>query len=283
MNRSYQLTAIIAVLLINCASSAQSPLVPPVYANPYTQQRGYPVPFYGQPQYAQPNPYSYGQAPQYQPQSAPVVAKAKTPFREYSGYLGLSIDIVPAAVRAQMPTGITQGILVKEFAADSPAINSDLKPYDVIYAYGNTNINHPSQFIKLIRNDEPGKIVTLKIVHKGQKKDIEVTLGSQKTPNPKEFNGLAIKQIGKNKYNALIRFVGANGNKQMRSYKGTREEIFEQAINAQDLPKAERQQLLFATRPRGGSSNSGFGSFFPFGGKNESGKDWMNPSRYFKW
>ena len=181
-----------------------------------------------------------------------------------------------------MPSGITQGVLVKEFAPDSPAINSELKPYDIIYAYGNTKINHPTQLIKLVRNDEPGKTVTLKIIHQGQQKDIQITLGSQKTPNPKEFNGLAIKQIGKNTYNALVRFVGVNGNKQMRSYKGTREEIYEQALNATDLPQSERQQLLFATRPRNGNSKSGFGSFFPFG-KNESGKDWMNPSRFFKW
>ena len=281
MNKIIQYTFFAILVSTTDTTIAQTPIFPPPQAIPYAQQPNL-TPYNMRPQAAPVNPYSFQQ----QSQQVPIAsnqAPIQAPTREYSGYLGLATDIIPASVRAQLPAGITQGILVKEFAPDSPAINSELKPFDVIYAYGNTKINHPSQFIKLVRDDEPGKTISLKIIHQGQLKDIQITLGSQKTPNPKEFNGLAIKQIGKDTYNALVRFVGANGNKQVRSYKGTRQEIYDQALNAQDLPNAERQQLLYATRPRNTNSNSGFGRFFPFGGKNESGKDWMNPSRFFKW
>ena len=270
---------IISALFITVVCNAQAPNYPTA---PYVQQQFYP-PAYGQ---VPVNPYQQPMAGYPQMAAAPRQAappKPKKPFREFSGYLGIATDILPSSVAAQLPEGFSQGILIKEFAPDSPANTSDLKPFDVLVAYAGKKIGHPVQFVKMVRDDTPGNQVVLKIIRKGQVKDISITLGSQKTPNPKEFNGLAIKQIGKNTYNALIRFIGANGNKQMRSYKGTREEIFEQALNAQDLPPAERQQLLFATRPRNNNgSNSGFGSFFPFG-QNESGKDWMNPRRFFKW
>lgn len=301
MKGQIQLAAAGIFLLLASTSFAQTPApFPPIFQlkpqNPYLAPQMYSAPFSPttptqNPQYQQNSQYIQNpqmrMAPQgyYQRQvQAPQNAKPAKPFREFSGYLGLGLDILSPSVRAQLPSGINQGILVKEFAKDSPALNTDLKAFDVIYGYGKIAINHPAQFIKIVRNDQPGRSVNLKVVRKGQLLNVPVSLGSQKTPNPKEFNGLAIKQLGKNTYEALIRFVGANGNKQMRSYKGTREEIYQQAYNAQDLPHEERQQILYATRPRqGGSNNSGFGSFFPFGGKNESGKDWMNPSRFFKW
>ena len=296
--QAYQKTIVGSLLVIlSFASFAQAPsMYPPQFnpsmmQNPYTmpgavpptmpprapQAYGYSAPYYQQ----MPVPQGYAPSNNQRVQQAPI--GAQKPFREFSGYLGIAVDILPASLIAQLPEGATQGILVKEFAKDSPA-SRDLKPFDVIVKYGDTPLKHPAQFIKLVREDEPSKKVLLKVVRKGDVIEVNVTIGAQKTPNPKDFNGLAIKQLGKNKYEALIRFVGNNGNKQRRSYRGTREEIFEQAINAQDLPQAERQQLLYATRPRqGGSNKGGFGSFFPFGGKNESGKDWMNPSRFFKW
>ena len=277
---------LIAALIITAnglilPSFAQEPIFPPMQATAPAPAVTYPTPYGNVIQNPQAN----------FPQQVAKSLVAKRPatqnntqpaFREFSGYLGIATDILPASVRAQLPTGVTQGILIKEFAADSPANSSDLKPYDVLIAYGSTTIIHPEQFIKLIRNDSPGNKVTFKVVRQGQILEFPITLGAQKTPNPKEFNGLAIVQVGKDRYEARIRYIGPNGNKQLRAYKGNREEIFQQALNAQDLPPAERQQLLFATRPRNNKSNSGFGSFFPFG-KNESGNDWMNPRKYFKW
>jgi hypothetical protein len=205
------------------------------------------------------------------------------PFNEFSGYLGIAVDTLPSAVSAQLPNGVTQGVLIKSFAPDSPAVTTELKPYDVMFAYDDIKLNHPAQFIKIVRSDKPGREVKIKVVRKGGILEIPVTIGSQQTPNPKEYNGLAIKQISKDKYQAIVRFVGSSGNKQVRTYEGNREEIFEQAQNAQDLPQAERQQLLYATRPRKNNSNNGFGSFFPFGGNHSSGNNWMSPGKFFNW
>lgn len=253
---------------------------PPGQAMPYMPQLAYPQ----MPQYGYPNQMMQPQAmPRTMPQRIPQQnARPQKPFKEFSGYLGLITDIVPSSVIAQLPKGVTQGVLFKGFSENSPASNSDLKPYDVMFFYDQKILNHPAQLIKLIRNDKPGRVVKLKVVRKGSIQEVAVTIGSQKTPNPKDFNGLEIKQYGDDKFRAIIHFLGPNGNKQLRSFQGTREDIFDEARNNTDLPPAERQQLLHAMRPRNGS-NTGFGSFLPFG--NNGSKDWkfMDPGKYFKW
>jgi len=222
--------------------------------------------------------------PRPQTAPAPLPPTTQTPINEFSGYLGIILDKVPSSVAAQLPKEASpgQGILIKDFAPDSPSETSDLKPFDVIIEYQDVKLYHPSQFIKLVRNDKPGRQIKLKVVRKGEIMDIPVTLGAQKTPNPKEFNSVMVKSMGNNNYKASVRFIGPNGNKQFRSYEGTRDELLDQALNARDLPLDEREQLLRALRSQKGKSNTGMGSFMPFG-TNESGKDWMNPGKYFKW
>ena len=271
----------IAIVLTTGTSQAQSPVFPP--DQPFQQQPslGYPQ----MPAYPYANPNSYGQMNQQPQQSIQrQQAQSQKPVREFSGYLGIVLDLLPSAVSAQLPAGVKQGILIKDFSPDSPAASSDLKPFDVMFAYDNIKLNHPAQFIKIVRQDKPGREVKIKVVRKGKILEIPVVLGAQKTPDPEIFNGLAIKQIGKDKYRAIVRFIGPSGNKQVRSYEGDREEIFQQAQNAQDLPQAEREQLLYATRPRNNKSNNGFGNFFPFGGNNNNGGgNWMNPRKFFNW
>jgi len=250
-----------------------------VYPSRAYPPRAYPQPplqYRYPPQGAYPTQRAFPQGAPKQPASIP-----QKPFREFSGYLGLITDLVPSSVIAQLPNGITQGVLFKGFSEHSPASHSDLKPFDVMFSYDNTKLNHPAQLIKLIRNDQPGRVVKFKVVRKGKILEIPVTIGSQKTPNPKNINGLEIKQLGKDKFRAIIHYLGPNGNKQLRSFQGTREDIFDEVLEARNLPQAERQQLLYAMRPK--KNNSGFGSFMPFG--NNGSKDWkfMDPGKYFKW
>jgi len=259
-----------------------APQAYPVNPNPYYPQFQQPMrPAYGYPpRGTYPAQYGFPAFPQGAPAQNPATTSQK-PFKEYSGYLGLITDLLPSSVAAQLPDGISQGILFKGFSKNSPASHSDLKPFDVIFAYDETKLNHPAQLIKLIRNDKPGRIAKFKVVRKGKVLEIPVTIGSQKTPNPKDVNGLEIKQIGKSTYRAIIHFLGPNGNKQLRSFEGTREDIFDEVLEARGLPQAERQQLLYAMHQQ--KNNSGFGSFMPFG--NNGSKDWqfMNPRKYFKW
>lgn len=95
------------------------------------------------------------------------------------------------------------------------------------------------------------------------------------TPPGADFKGLAIRKIGEDIYDASIGFTAPDGSTQRRSYKGTREQIIQQVMNARDLPPAERQQLLFAVKPKKKKS-SGWGGM-PFGDS-----DMFNPGKFFK-
>ncbi|MEB8433811.1 PDZ domain-containing protein [Cocleimonas sp. KMM 6892] len=322
--------SVAAIALLTGTSQAQSPVFPPeqvfpqnpipaypvspnnAYSNSYGQLNQPSLPgnysssfpnnftnnftnnFQGNQQAAtQPYQINQNQLIQAQPQTqtqSQLQKPPQKPEREYSGFLGIILDILPEAVIAQLPDGVTQGVLIKGFSDNAPAASSELKPYDVMFAYDDIKLNHPAQFIKIVREDKPEREVKIKVVRKGEILEIPVVIGSQKTPDPREFNSLEIRQIGNNKFRAIVRFVGPNGNKQIRSYEGSRSQIFEQAHYAQDLPQAERQQLLNATRPIYNNSNNGFGNFFPFGGNNNgynngynNGGNFMNPRRYFNW
>ena len=183
-------------------------------------------------------------------------------------YLGIGVDTLPPSVAAQLPTGIStgEGIIVTRFADDSPAKNSGLKVNDILLSYDTNKLLHPRQFIELIRKDKPGREVQLKVLRNGKVINHNVTLGSQ--TKPKARNGLVIKQLGKNDYLAIIRFNDASGKQQKREYRGTRQQIYQQAYLARDLPPKDREQILYAAGGPRHKSQNGWGSMFPFGNHN---------------
>jgi len=88
------------------------------------------------------------------------------------------------------------------------------------------------------------------------------------------FDGLAIRKISGDIYDASIGVTAWDGTRQRRSFKGTREQILRQIMNARDLPPEARQQLLFAVKPKKKKS-SGWGGM-PFGDGNM-----FDPGRFF--
>lgn len=208
-----------------------------------------------------------------------TVAKAPSP---YMAYMGMGVDLLPQSVIAQMPKGVStgEGIMITRFTSSSPAEKSDIRAYDILLAYDEHKILHPTQFITLVRNDKPGRTVKLKLVRNGQVIVRPVILGSQKRPTLP--NGLSIKQLGDNLYMASIRFKDASGKQQQRQYKGTRQQIYYQALKATDLPKADKAQILYAA---GGTeqkeSKSFFESLTPFGNKNGNGNGNNNWGSFF--
>lgn len=226
------------------------------------------------------------------PTSAPSTPMTKS-TETMGGYLGIGIDILPKAVAAQMPSSVSagQGIIVTRFAEKSPAEKNGIKVNDILLTYDDTKIVHPQQFINLIRDDKPGRDVKMSLLRNGKIITQNVTLGMQeiapKNANqiPANYTGLAIKKTGENTFDASIGVPTQNGSVQRRSFKGTREQIFQQVLGAKDLPQQQRNQLLFALQGGGNQhsnnnnwnnmmpfGNNNGGNFFPFGGGNNGGR-----------
>ncbi len=221
------------------------------------------------------------------------------------GYLGMGFDTVPLSIRAHLPAtiGKQQGLIVTRFADNSPAADDGIKVHDVLLSYDGQPIEKPEVLVQMIRMDKPGRKVKFTLLRQGQILTVPVTMGAQKkkiTPNPKQqahysypltaqqiarkappnasYNGLAIRKIGNDIYDASIGFIGWDGKPTRRSYKGNRMQILQQIMQARDLPPQARQQLLFAVQPKQ-KQNSGWGRMpnMPFGNSNG-----FNPNQFFK-
>ncbi len=240
-----------------------------------------------------------------------TVSEAKRPL---VGYLGIGFDKVPASIRAHLPDNVTaqQGLIITRFADKSSAADDGLKVYDVLLNYDGQPIERPEDFIQKIRNDTPGRIVKFTLVRQGEVLTVPVTMGAQenkkiavkktlpqnpyqaigagKVPPPNaNFNGLAIRRLGKDIYDASIGVMGADGKVQRRSYKGNRMQILQQIMQDRSLPPQAKQQLLFAVQPRQQPSGWGMPSM-PFGNGNWGGMPKMpfgngngfNPNQFFR-
>ncbi|MCK5812857.1 MAG: PDZ domain-containing protein [Cocleimonas sp.] len=219
------------------------------------------------------------------------------------GYLGIGFNKIPASIRAHLPSNITaqQGLIVTRFADNSSAADDGMKVHDILLSYDGQVIAKPEDFIQKIRKDKPGRIVTFTLVRQGEVLTIPITMGMQKNkktavkvsalqapasyqmpagkPAPHtNFNGLAIRRIGQDIYDASIGIIGQDGKPQRRSYKGNRMQILQQIMQDKSLPPQARQQLLFAVQPKQKSSNNWGGMpTMPFGNNNG-----FNPNQFFK-
>ena len=232
------------------------------------------------------------------------------------GYLGIGFDRVPASIRAHLTESVSaqQGLIVTRFPKISSAAQAGMKVHDVLLTYDGQPIEKPEDFIRKVRKDRPGRIVTFTLVRQGKVLTLPIIMGAQVKKNPTppavqqqavnpyqppaqlaslppvarktapnaNFNGLAIRKIGNDIYDASIGFMGQNGKPQRRSYKGNRMHILQQIIQANDLPAQAKQQLLFAVQPRQQSQqSSNWGGMpnmpnMPFGNNNG-----FNPNRLF--
>ncbi len=236
----------------------------------------------------------------------PPLAETANTVPSIVGYLGIGFDTVPASIRAHLPNNISpnQGLIVTRFADKSSAADDGLKVYDVLLNYDGEPIIKPEDFLQKIRQDKPGRLVKFTIMRQGQILTVPVTMGAQKNkttvakmgskqipnlyqfpsvssaPNA-NFNGLAIRRIGQDTYDASIGFIAQNGKSQRRSYKGNRMQILQQIMQDRSLPLQAKQQLLFAVQPRQKPSNNwnnwGWMPNMPFGNGNN-----FNPNQFFK-
>jgi hypothetical protein len=218
-----------------------------------------------------------GQDPQQDPnQKNPQLGKqqAGTPLKH--AMLGIAVEPLPPQLRNQLPSlrQKEQGVLVGAVTKDSPADKAGLKPNDILMSYDVQKLYSPDQLIKLVRDDSPGKEVTLHYIRDGKEATAKVSLGEfqpgqfQPTyrsyrfpeaqplpvaPRPRQgddatiwesFDAMKLTRLDNNRWRAEIEYRSKDGKKEHKTFEGTRDEIRKSIQAEKDLPANERRHLL---------------------------------------
>lgn len=99
------------------------------------------------------------------------------PETRKSGYLGLSVDFVPPAVRAQTTLEDGFGLSLVFVVPGGPGHNAGLQVYDILSTFDDQRLTHPSTLRTLASSKAPGDVVRLTILRRGKAQVIPVTVG----------------------------------------------------------------------------------------------------------
>jgi membrane-associated protease RseP (regulator of RpoE activity) len=207
-----------------------------------------------------------------------VGSGAKAPVTE--PYLGVGAVPLHPALTAQLPEviGKGRGVMVANVMKGSPAEHTGLKVHDILISYDKQDVYSPEQLVKLVRNDKPGRDVTIGYVRGGKTQEASVRLAEAPLPERKygrtafrlpldgllpmatnrhsqeladsertpwtTFEALTIKKLKDGRYQTEIEFRNADKKVIHRDYQGTREEIRDAIREDKELPADEREHLL---------------------------------------
>jgi hypothetical protein len=110
-------------------------------------------------------------------------------------YLGVSCEPVPTELRAHLDVAMGQGLLVRFVASDSGASKAGLKENDILLQLDDQKLMNMQQLSALIQSHEKGDKVSLKVIHGGKTKTLEVTLGQRMAAQTSSMYGGALPGI----------------------------------------------------------------------------------------
>jgi serine protease Do len=132
-----------------------------------------------------------------------VIGQLKDKGSVSRGWIGVQIQPVTADIADSLGLRATQGALVAEPQANSPAVKAGIQAGDVITAVNGAPVRDARDLARQIGTMSPGSTVRLTVMQKGQEKTISVTLGelpnereARATPESREPSGLAIPRLG---------------------------------------------------------------------------------------
>ncbi len=96
------------------------------------------------------------------------------------GWLGISIQELDSKIRAKLDIASDiQGILITEIYDDSPAEEAGLQKHDIIVSIDGEEGKDLSDFVRLIKANDPGADVEIQIYRDGKMKTVGATLGKR--------------------------------------------------------------------------------------------------------
>jgi serine protease Do len=115
-----------------------------------------------------------------------VVAQLKDKGTVNRGWIGVQIQPVTSDIADSMGLKKQEGALVTEPQADGPAAKAGIESGDVITSVNGEAVKDARELARTIGGLAPGASVKLNVLHKGQDKVVNITLGQ--LPNAREAN-----------------------------------------------------------------------------------------------
>ncbi len=106
-----------------------------------------------------------------------VVAQLKDKGSVSRGWIGVQIQPVTAEIADSLGLKKAEGALVAEPQANGPAAKAGIESGDVITAVNGENVKDARELARTIGGIAPGNSVKLNVLHKGQDKVVNITLG----------------------------------------------------------------------------------------------------------
>lgn len=113
-----------------------------------------------------------------------VVAQLKDKGSVSRGWIGVQIQPVTQDIADSLGLKKAEGALVAEPQTDGPAAKAGIQSGDVITAVNGTTVKDARELARTIGGFAPGNSIKLNVLHKGQDKVVDLTLG--KLPSEKE-------------------------------------------------------------------------------------------------
>ena len=106
-----------------------------------------------------------------------VVAQLKDKGSVSRGWIGVQIQPVTADIAESLGLNKAEGALVAEPQANSPAAKAGIESGDVIKSVNGETVKDARELARTIGSFAPGTAVKLDVLHKGQDKTVDLTLG----------------------------------------------------------------------------------------------------------
>ncbi len=116
--------------------------------------------------------------------SLPIWASGTPDNTASGGWLGVYTQTVDKDLKEAFRLETDHGVVVTNVVTDSPADAAGLKAGDIILSFDSDNLATAAQLADMVAKHESGDKVHLKILHKGNEKDVVATIGPRDESNP---------------------------------------------------------------------------------------------------
>jgi serine protease Do len=108
-----------------------------------------------------------------------VLAALRSKGKVTRGFLGVEIQPLTPELAKSLGADVTEGALIAQVNADSPAGKADLRNGDIITGIAGRAVKSPEQLQDAVASMSPGDKVSIEIVRDGKTQTIEVVLGER--------------------------------------------------------------------------------------------------------